>query len=210
MSKEKKRESIPKEYQDNCHRIIHGTATIVGGIGAGGAQIPLADNLVITPIQIGMIIRLGKVFNQKITKSAARAVLASLWASFIGRAASQLLWGWVPGFGNANNALTAVSLTELIGWTAAARFYKNMLSGDYEPLEMSDENYETQSDEDTKERDPLIIRIEEFLCGEKNTKDHRQEYNILLSEVENELLNRSENDPLHSYWNALANLRFAE
>lgn len=196
--------------KDRCHAIIHGTATLAGSVGAGGAQIPLADNVVITPLQIGMIIRLGKVFDQKITKSAAGAVLASLWASILGRAASQFLWGWIPGLGNGNNAVTAVALTELIGWTAAARFYKNLQSGVYEPLVESEENSETGSNEDTGEKDPLIIRIQEFLNGEKNPKEHCQEYNKLLSEVENELLNRSENDQLHHFWKALANLRFED
>lgn len=88
------------------------------------AQIPLSDNTLIMPIQIGMIVSLGKVFNQTITDSAAKAILASMVASFIGRSISQVAFGWVPGAGNAINSSTAVSLTEAIGWKEAVDFYK--------------------------------------------------------------------------------------
>lgn len=39
-----------------CHGIIHSASVAAARVGAGLAQIPLSDNVVITPIQIGMII----------------------------------------------------------------------------------------------------------------------------------------------------------
>ena len=45
-------------------------------------------------------------------------------AAQIGRAASQVLIGWVPGVGNVVNAVTAASLTEAIGWIMAKEFEK--------------------------------------------------------------------------------------
>ena len=120
--------TMPEDQKQKCHTIIHGAAVAAGGAGSGLAQVPMADSAVITPIQIGMIIALGKVFDQKITKSAANAILSGMVASFAGRTASQLLVGWLPLVGNAVNAATAASLTELVGWNAAEQFYKNQLN----------------------------------------------------------------------------------
>ena len=39
-----------------------------------------------------------------------------------GRLLSQVLVGWVPGFGNVINASTAAALTEAIGWAADSYF----------------------------------------------------------------------------------------
>ena len=68
--------TMPEDQKQKCHTIIHGAAVAAGGAGSGLAQVPMADSAVITPIQIGMIIALGKVFDQKITKSAANAILS--------------------------------------------------------------------------------------------------------------------------------------
>ena len=43
-------------------------------------------------------------------------------AAAAGRGLSQCLLGWVPGLGNAVNAVTAAALTEAIGWAADAYF----------------------------------------------------------------------------------------
>ena len=86
------------------------------------AQIPLADNAVIAPIQIGMIIKLGNVFGHTITETMAKAIISSAAASFIGRGVSQVLLGWIPGVGNAINTATAAGITEAIGWIAVKEF----------------------------------------------------------------------------------------
>lgn len=104
-----------------CHAIIHTASTAAAGIGAGLAQVPGSDNAIITPIQLTMTISLGKVFGVSLGEAAAKSALASVAASTVGRAASQVLIGWVPGLGNAINASTA-ALTESIGWLIAKEF----------------------------------------------------------------------------------------
>ena len=69
-----------------------------------------------------MTVSLGAVFGIQLTQSAAAAALASFAASTVGRAASQLLLGWIPGLGNAINASTAAALTESVGWLLAEEF----------------------------------------------------------------------------------------
>ena len=49
---------------------------------------------------------------------------ASAAAATIGRTASQVLIGWIPGVGNIINATTAATLTEAIGWIMANEFEK--------------------------------------------------------------------------------------
>ena len=52
----KKKIPITKEQREKCHAVIHSASVAAGGVGAAGAQIPVADNAVIVPIQVGMII----------------------------------------------------------------------------------------------------------------------------------------------------------
>ena len=86
-------------------QLIHTASVAAAGAGAGLAQIPGSDNAVITPIQLTMTISLGKVFDIDLSESAAKAALGSVAASTIGRTVSQVLLGWIPGIGNAINAL---------------------------------------------------------------------------------------------------------
>lgn len=105
-----------------CNVIIHTASAAAGAVGAGLAQAPTSDNLVITPIQLGMAISLGKVFGITLDRSSAEAAIASATAATLGRTASQLLAGWIPVLGNGVNAITAASLTEAIGWIMAKEF----------------------------------------------------------------------------------------
>ena len=107
-----------------CNAIIHSASVLSGMVGAGLAQVPMSDNFIITPIQIGMTIALGKVFGIEIDKSASKAMVVSQVAAITGRSASQLIAGWIPGVGNSINAATAASLTETIGWIIAKEFEK--------------------------------------------------------------------------------------
>lgn len=105
-----------------CHAIIHAASTATGAVGAGLAQIPCSDNAVITPIQLGMTIALGRVFGVELSESAAIAATVSFAGAAVGRTASQALIGWIPGVGNVINACTAVSITETMGWLMAKDF----------------------------------------------------------------------------------------
>ena len=182
--------TMPEDQKQKCHTIIHGAAVAAGGAGSGLAQVPMADSAIITPIQIGMIIALGKVFDQKITKSAANAILSGMVASFAGRTASQLLVGWLPLVGNAVNAATAASLTELVGWNAAEQFYKNQLNSiNYEVYDGKERTQVDSKlpDENTDRYCQLEKRAEEFLRGRKSKQENREEYNALLNDIEYEL-----------------------
>lgn len=115
------------DEKKRCKKIIHVTAIATSGVGGGLAQLPGTDNSIIVPLQIGMIIKLGGVFGIGVTKSSAEATLATLIATISGRGISQVLVGWIPGFGNLINASTAGGITEIIGWAVAKEFKEQSL-----------------------------------------------------------------------------------
>lgn len=118
---------MTKKQKSRCKKIIHAASVSAGGIGAGAAQIPGADNVAIKPIQIAMITALAGVFDKDLTEAGATAILGNLLASTIGRGISQVLVGWIPGIGNAINATTAAGLTETLGWTVAKQFDEDQI-----------------------------------------------------------------------------------
>lgn len=197
--------NIPKDQMNKCNAIIHGASVAAGGVGTGMAQIPLADNAVITPIQIGMIIALGKVFDQEVSKSAATAILGSMAASFVGRGVSQVLVGWVPLLGNAVNTATAAGITEAIGWTVVDNFSKNQYKSIIEENPVTEE--ETENVSEPQKDNELIARVEEFLVGTKNKKDHKEEFYGLLNDLEKALDTEPEGDPLYDLYDKLMNLK---
>lgn len=113
---------MTSEQRAKCHAIIHSASVSAGAVGAGLAQIPCSDNLVITPIQLTMTISLGRIFGIDLSESSANAALASAAAAAVGRTAAQILVGWIPGIGNLINAGIAASLTEVMGWMLAQDF----------------------------------------------------------------------------------------
>ena len=110
------------KQKNACHTIIHSASASAGAVGAGLAQIPCSDSLVIGPIQTAMTVALGEVFGIKLKDSTSEAAFALKAVGVIGRKASQVLVGWIPGFGNAVNACTAALLTEATGWVLAEDF----------------------------------------------------------------------------------------
>jgi len=96
-------------------RIIHGSA-IAGALAAlVMAQLPASDNLILVPIEVIMVIRLGGVFQVGLKESISKSLLIVSVATLIGRGISEFLIGWVPIAGNIINALTAAAVIEFLG-----------------------------------------------------------------------------------------------
>lgn len=171
---------IPSHIKKECHAIIHSAATLAGGVGTGLAQIPLADNAAIAPIQVSMIIALGKVFGLRITEGIANGVIASCAATIAGRGVTQVLWGWIPVLGNAINTATAAGLTEAIGWVAAKQFYllqqddiaKHRMRGMKAGYEAASAEYEIK----------LRELAQQFISQQNIKKENLDRYNELCDE----------------------------
>lgn len=104
------------------HAIIHSAGVAAAGVGAGLAQLPGSDAPILMSIQAAMIMGLASKFGVPLEEWAAADLVMTFAASMAGRGVSQVLIGWVPGFGNAINAATAASLTEAVGWSAVEFF----------------------------------------------------------------------------------------
>ena len=111
-----------EDRRDKCHAIIHGASAATAAIGAGLAQIPLADSIPITAAQVGMIVSIAKVYDVDVSEGAAKGLLAGFSATIVGRNIAAVAVGWVHLIGNAIKATTAPALTEAIGWAAVPHF----------------------------------------------------------------------------------------
>ncbi|MCH5197052.1 MAG: hypothetical protein J1F28_10065 [Oscillospiraceae bacterium] len=107
-----------------CNSIIHSASAAAAAVGAGLAQIPLSDSVVLIPIQTGMVIGLAKVFGLELDEGAAKATVATAASTVVGRGISQVLIGWLPVAGNIINGSTAAGVTESLGWIVANDFAK--------------------------------------------------------------------------------------
>jgi len=105
-------------------KIIVGASSAAAAVGAGLAQFPGSDWVLIVPIQLSMITAIARVHGSEIDKAAAAALLATFTATVAGRTVTQAAVGWFPGVGNALNAVTASALTTAIGSAAHNYFAK--------------------------------------------------------------------------------------
>ena len=99
-----------------CNMAIHSASIACGAVGA--IPIPMADAIPITASQVGMVIALGKVFNQQISESAAKGLIGAAASTLIGRNLVKLIpiAGWFVSAG------VAAGVTEAIGWSIAVDF----------------------------------------------------------------------------------------
>ena len=84
---------MTQDQRQACHFIIHGASATAALVGGGLAQIPLSDSALLVPLQVTMIVGLGKVFGVHITDSAAKGITLGFAAMYVGRAGSQVLGG---------------------------------------------------------------------------------------------------------------------
>ncbi|MBP7187625.1 MAG: hypothetical protein KBA55_12865 [Ruminococcus sp.] len=177
-----KKPKLSERELKKCHAIIHSASVAAGGVGTGLAQLPGSDNIALFPIQVGMIIALGSVFDINIVESTAKGIIRNFSAAIAGRTISQVLVGWFPVIGNAINTAAAAGLTEAIGWMAVKNFSKrrkeDKLKGKFEGMERG---YEEASEEYEAK---LKSQAEHFLRQKKIYEQERDEYERLLDEYE--------------------------
>ena len=177
-----------------CNAIIHTASLAAGGVGAGLAQIPVADAAVIAPIQLTMIVSLGAVFGISLTNAAAQAIISSFGATFAGRMLVRWLTFWIPGIGNIISASTAVAVTQAIGWYAVKQFEA--------PGANYDEGVKSGFVEASREYEEKLRRLaEEFTQKEKDFRRDKDEYQKLIADLQ-KLINDyvvSGKDPARRY-----------
>ena len=108
--------------KEKCQAIIH-TAAVASG-AAGALPIPGSDAVAITAVQTTMIISLGKVFDVRLTESAAESMAITMLTQHAGKLVAGGLIKLIPGVGSAINASVAFTITEVVGWEVAEDFAK--------------------------------------------------------------------------------------
>lgn len=117
---------MTKQEYEKCQFIIHSAALASGA--AGALPLPGADAAAIVAAQTTMIIALGKVFNVRLTESAAEAMALTMITQYSGRLVAGGIIKLIPFagsfWGGCINATVATSITEVVGWEVAEDFAK--------------------------------------------------------------------------------------
>ena len=95
MSKSKV--NMPKELKRKCSIIIHsatGASTVAGLI-----PIPMSDAIPITAAQIGMIIKIGDLFDISLSEAAAKSIAGVALTQQAGRSVASGFLKMIPGVG---------------------------------------------------------------------------------------------------------------
>jgi uncharacterized protein (DUF697 family) len=123
---------IEEERKRKAHLIIHGASTASAGAAAILTQRIIllgVEAPVMTTIATGMIISLGKLFNQTIEKSEAEGLVNKYKDVGLGIAGAKMLLGFIPVIGNVANATITFGCTEALGWWAYNHFEARHRSG---------------------------------------------------------------------------------
>ena len=206
----KNKVDIPDDLKTKCNVIIHGASTASAAACAGIAQIPLADNAVLAPIQVAMIVSIAKVFDQNIGEGVARGLLSTFAATFVGRGVTQVLFGWVPFMGNALNSATAAALTEAIGWMAADHFAKGYQLDQFEYEDTSDRKQEAEQKKTADEEEfDIDLWKKDFEKRARAALEKKEptELDALVSEFEKMEQNLPEADPLRDLYDKMLEAR---
>ena len=119
----KSKVNMPKELKRKCNIIIH-SATGASAV-AGLIPIPMSDAIPITAAQIGMIIKIGDLFDISLSEAAIAGVALTQQA---GRSVASGLLKMIPGVGTLIGGIisgsTAAALTEFLGWVVADDFFR--------------------------------------------------------------------------------------
>ena len=196
-----------REQQTKCNIAIH-TASIASA-AYGALPIMGADAIPISATQITMVISLGKIFDMKLTESAAKGLIKAATSTIIGRNLVKI----IPIVGSVVSATVAASITEAVGWSVAVDFAKkaktrweedNCPIEDEVPSELDTEDESIHvSDDDI---DNMIKRANEFISGEKTRSVHENEFSALLTDIEKVLIDLPQNHPLRKSYRDLSQI----
>ncbi|MFS0788205.1 GTPase [Shouchella sp. 1P09AA] len=117
---------------------------------AGAIPVPGSDIVPITAVQVGLMIKLAKLYEKTITKDRAKELIVTNLVSNIGRTAFRQLSKFVPGWGSAISAGVAGSLTWSLG-KAIKKIYEKGMDLNVETLVHYTKKYKAERDAAKKE-----------------------------------------------------------
>ncbi len=141
--------------------LMYSKAAVCGATAA--IPIPVADILIITPIQITMIVAIGFFHGVDVSKERALELVATLGVGVGLREAARQLVKLIPGYGQAVSASIAFAGTIALG-EAANAWFKNKMKIDAEELKLifqhTAERAQKEYDEYSKQEGELKQKID--------------------------------------------------
>lgn len=100
-----------------------GWSVLVGGAGGVIAlqPIPFADNFILTPMQFALLMKIGKIYEKRLTSDLALKLAATVGGGFLAQHGTILLYKLIPGAWGLG-AITVPVYTILLGYLAALYF----------------------------------------------------------------------------------------
>jgi uncharacterized protein (DUF697 family) len=100
-----------------------------------------SDAILLVPLQIAMILHLGRLHGMEITAAVARSLLSTLGSTLAGRFVYQQLISFIPVVKNFAGPVLAFSLTYLMGQIVNSMFKNNRLELDASEIKRMAERY---------------------------------------------------------------------
>lgn len=119
---EKASKEVLEQLDEEADQIITAAAT-AAGTAVFTNPVPVSDFLILVPIQIGMVIKLGALYGETIDKKSAVEIVTTLGAGVATRVIFQTVIICVPGFKNVLGPAVASAATYGIG-KAAKKYFK--------------------------------------------------------------------------------------
>ena len=114
------KKTISSDKASKVHRTIHGASITAAGVGA--LPIPIADALILVPIQLKMLKNIYKIYDVKFSDKFVVNFIRVTLIPYIGRSLATL----IPGVGSVVNASIAAAITEAIGWSTKKKKEKGI------------------------------------------------------------------------------------
>lgn len=100
-------------------------SSIVGAAGGilSMQPLPFADNVILAPMQIWLVVRIGQIYGQSVTQDAALKLLGTLGFGFAAQHLTVAMYKFVPGLTFGLGPFTVFGFTVLLG-AMTAMFYE--------------------------------------------------------------------------------------
>ena len=96
--------------------LIHGFAIAHGVTAAALSQTMGGDDAALTALTVAMMISISRVYKTPWGVGEGLAVLGCFAGFYVGTRGALFLVKWIPGIGNAANAIVTMGITEILGW----------------------------------------------------------------------------------------------
>ncbi|TWT16041.1 GTPase [Planomicrobium sp. CPCC 101079] len=120
-----------KEKSAAANRWIIGSGVSAGIIGA--SPIPGSDVIPLTSLQVGLIIRLSKLYDKPLTKKAARDMIVITATQTLGHTLYRQALKFIPGAGSVIGGTVASAMTLALGYGVKYAF-ENNIAIDYDMI----------------------------------------------------------------------------